>query len=165
MSSLVNLYNSRPMSVQLECIQIADYLQVYHMDMKDLEKLKTIEEACGNKYLAIKILSRSARRLGEKNAVYHISESKLLEWILTGKCPYTKNELAVRKLISENVDNIYDYLSYVDDEVVCDKVIELYKRSVQKRQLQRCTDKSISPGKQSRINILLRMIWYQFIME
>jgi len=132
------------------------------MDMKDLNKIKTIEKACGNRYLAIKILSKHARQLGEKNKVYHISESKLLEWILTGECPYTKNELALRKLISENVDNIYDYLSDVDDELVCDRVTELYKQSIRKRRLQSCTDKDISPGRRSRINILLRMIWYQF---
>lgn len=131
------------------------------MELCELEKLKQIEEACGNKYLAIKILSKKTRELGKQNRVYHISESKLLQWILTGECPYSTAELDLRKMVSENVDNINEYLAYVDDEEVCDIVRELYKTSIRNRHLTYYTDKSISPGRVSRINILLRMIWYQ----
>lgn len=135
------------------------------MAISDFEKFNEIEKACGSRYLAVQFVAQSARKLGKENKVYCISESKLIQWVLTGECPYTKAELDKRKAISENIDNINYYLDNVDDEFVCDKVRECYKASIRNRKLTYCKDTNISPGKQSRINILLRMIWYQFTIE
>lgn len=135
----------------------------YRMNISDLATFQHFENAFGNKYLAVKMLAKICRKLGAEKSDYHISESKLMQWVLTGDCPYSKKEMDIRKLISDNIDDINEYLSYVDDEEIQETVKLLYKKSVRLHCLQTCTDKCISPGKRSRINILLRMIWYHFI--
>lgn len=132
------------------------------MNLHNLERFKELERSCGNRYLAIRFISTNARDLGQDNQDYHISESYLIEWVLTGKCPYTEQELARRKEVHENVDNINEYLSYVDDEDIRDEVRKLYKTSVQTKHLTYCTNKALSRGRRSRVNVLLRMIWYHF---
>lgn len=128
----------------------------------EFEAFNKIEQACGNRYMAIMLLAKAARNLGNKFHSACICESKLIQWILTGSCPYSKSKLETRKIISETIDDIEDQLEFVDDEIVRQEVIKQYKQSIKNKRLTLCNNTDISEGKTARINILLRMIWYHF---
>ena len=132
------------------------------MEIHDLDRFNKLAEAVGNRYQAIMFLSDTARCLGRKYACYRLSESALLEWVITGTCPYSKAAMERRKIISEDVDHIDEYLEYVDDDTVQAVVRKLYKQSINEHHLILCKDENLSSGRRSRINILLRMIWYHF---
>ena len=132
------------------------------MVTNDLKKLHKIEEACGNRYLAINMLSKSTRNLSNKTKDYHLLDSKLLEWVITGNAPYSTEILELRKLRYSTIDDLEDILLEVSDEEVVEAVKHSYSVSINNRKLTLCTDSSLSKAKQSRANILLRMIWYNF---
>lgn len=132
------------------------------MVISDYTRFREIESAFGNKYVAAMAIAKASRKLGEETTTCHISESKLIQWVLTGNCPYSQSELDVRRAVSEKIDNLDQYLEFVGDEIVRQKVIEYYKQSVRKHKIWYCSEEQISKGKQARINILLRMIWYNF---
>ena len=66
------------------------------MEIADFKAIDELSQKCGNKYLAVKFLAKAARKLGEEKKDYHISESKLLQWVLTGQCPYSDAQLEMR---------------------------------------------------------------------
>lgn len=129
------------------------------MVIDDLYNFDKLVEACGNRYLAVMFISESARKLGQQQSKYQISESKLIQWILTGECPYTEVQLAARKKreIDEGVDLI---LCWVYDAEVVTEVKKCYKKSVNRQKLIYATSHNLPQSKIDRINILLRMIWY-----
>ena len=129
------------------------------MEINDLYLVKELENRCGNRYLAVKFLYSAARKLGKKKKEYHISESKLIQWVISGECPYTDAQL---ELMRRNTDDdcLNETLSWVSDKEVADRVRMLYRESVRNRRLTYCNDKEVSEGRITRINVLLRMIWY-----
>lgn len=135
------------------------------MVIEDLDRFRLLEEACGSRYLAVRYISNVSRTLGHQNEEYYLSESKLLQWVLTGTCPYSKSKLEYRRYIFEQLDDLDEYLYYVEDKVVYKTVRSLYKQSIRNKKLTYCTDQNITQGQRSRINILLRMIWYGFKTE
>ena len=132
------------------------------MKMSDLDRFKELEKSCGSRYKAINFISDAARYLGKVNSEYHLSESALLAWVIEGKCPFTQVELDARKAVHTRTSVVDDCLEFVDDAEVAARVRSLYKQSLKAKKLMCCEDDDISPGRVSRINILLRMIWYQF---
>lgn len=129
------------------------------MVIDDLYTFDRLAESCGNRYLAVMFLSESARKLGSKKKDYQIAESKLLQWVLTGTCPYSNKQLdRMKKKVSD--DGIENILSWVSDQFVVDKVRFLYKSSIRRRKLLYYRDSKLTKSKVDRINILLRMIWY-----
>lgn len=135
------------------------------MEILELEKFKQLEKACGNRYLAIKLVSFQARRLGDANRNAAISEANLIQWVLTGKCPYSKSKLETRRFFKETLDDVEEKLCYVDDEEVREEVRRCYKQSIRNKHLTLSENPSINKYKISRANILLRMIWYHFKEE
>lgn len=135
------------------------------MEIQDLERFQKIEEAWGSRYLAVKFIALVARRWGSEGRAYKISESKLIDWVLTGKCPYSHSKLETRKYISERIDDLNEKLCEVLDPVVVDEVKHCYKQSIKNKRLTYTTRTDISPYVVSRINILLRMIWFSFSTE
>lgn len=129
------------------------------MVIKDLERFEELAKSCGNHYLAIRWISQWARELGSEYSDYQISESKLLEWVVSGKCPYLENQLEARRVICTD-DGISDFLEWVMDDEIVDEVKSLYKQSVRKHKLQTCKRTDFNQYRISRTNILLRMIWY-----
>ena len=129
------------------------------MVIDDLYNFDKLVEACGNRYLAVMFLSESARKLGEEKKEYHISESKLLQWVLTGHCPYSEAQLELmkEKRSNEGLDTI---LCWVTDKQVTNEVRFLYKKSVRNHKLTYSNNTNLSASKCDRVNILLRMIWY-----
>lgn len=125
-------------------------------DLYDFDKLV---EACGNRYLAVMFISESARKLGQKRKEYRISESKLIQWILTGNCPYTDAQLEIMKE-RPNDEGLEKILCWVTDEQVVKEVKFLYKRSIHNRKLTYSNSNALSQSRIDRVNILLRMIWY-----
>ena len=129
------------------------------MVIDDLYTFEELVKACGNRYLATMFISESARRLGHIKKEYHISESKLIQWVLTGQCPYTDRQLErMKESISD--DGLSSMLCWVTDKDVAESVKRLYSESIQRRRLRECADSTMPQGKIDRINILLRMIWY-----
>lgn len=129
------------------------------MISNDTIRFKQFAESCGNNYLAIKIISKWTRELGNKFSEYRISESKLLETVLSGKCFYTEYEMMKRRSSNDD-DHIEDFLSWVVDDEVVDEVKYMYAKSISIRRLAKCRRDDLTPGQLSRVNILLRMIWY-----
>ena len=128
------------------------------MEIKDLFAFKELETKCGNRYLAIKYLSDSARKLGKQYKEYHISESKLIQWALTGRCPYSENHMWRR--LHANDDGLDEFLIWITDTEIADEVKRCYKQSVRNRCLTLCEDNYFSQSQLDRINVLLRMAWY-----
>lgn len=129
------------------------------MAIEDILRFNEFAESVGNRYLASKIIAKWARELGKEYKDYYIVESKLLQWVVTGRCPYVEAELESRK-IETDYDRVKDFLSWVMDEEVFEEVISLYKESVRHQHLQRCDNTKMNSSRRSRVNILLRMIWY-----
>ena len=133
------------------------------MGLQSLCEFNKLADACGSSYAAVRWLSKESRRLGVENSCYHILESKLLTWALTGKCPYTRSQLAFRKLAwREHQDDLEDILEFVSDEDVADLVRSNYSKSVKNRHLTLCDHADLGESRLNRANILLRMAWYQF---
>lgn len=127
--------------------------------MVKLDRFKELADSCGNTYLAVRWVAQWCRALGAEYKNYHICESKLLTWVVTGHCPYVKSQLEVRRKIIDD-DGINEFLEWVTDDEIIDEVHELYKKSVKQHHLVECTRNDFSDGRRGRANILLRMIWY-----
>ena len=130
------------------------------MKIEDFDRFNELAESCGNRYVAVIWVANWARNLGEQYADYHISESKLLEWVITGHCPYTHSQLESRRQNQIDESIIESVLEWVTDADVESEVRELYKKSVKSRKLIISQNTNLSLGQQTRTNILLRMIWY-----
>lgn len=118
-------------------------------------------DKCGNRYLAVKFISKKARFLDSKLAK-SVLISKLMTWVLTGK--EIDIESNINNLYKLNPDLIVmeNYLEFVGDESVKRQVRKSYIASVRNRHLVYDTSEGLNRYKQNRANILLRMIWYQF---
>lgn len=116
-----------------------------------------LADQVGNRYLAVKFLARASRNLARNYDVCAL-ESELLTWALTGDLP----DLTQRKyqsLRSQEIYNLYDTMSYVQDKEVVDTVVEGYKQSVKAHHLLYHQNPSLDEYRQGRANILLRMVW------
>ena len=129
------------------------------MVINDSVRFDEFAKSCGNKYLAVRIIARWARDLGEKFSEYSISESKLIEIVLNGKWYYTEYEMMQRRRASDD-DHLEEFLDWVLDETIIEEVKYLYQKSVKNRGLQLCTNPYFTSGQRSKTNILLRMLWY-----
>lgn len=127
----------------------------------DAPLFEELAEKCGSKYLAVNYLARCARRLASYHDVSLI-ESELLTWALTGNKP--KLDLTRYKRTDDiEILNIRDCLSYIEDDEVKEEVIRLYRRSILHHHLIYEQSGRLGPYRSSRVNILLRMIWSDFI--
>jgi len=124
-----------------------------------LKEFNKLAEACGNRYLAIKYLSHQSRILGHQSKG-SVNESKLISWALTGKCPYSKEELEQRQFIDVDIAELENYLCYVDDKEVATQVRTYYRKSVRNKRIVLDTSQTLDLYRQMRVNIILRMIWY-----
>lgn len=131
------------------------------MEIGEIQQIQKIADAVGNRFAAVQLIAKAARNIGtsKEYRCYAISESKLIEWVVTGKCPYSKEVLDKRKIINETIDELEDCLCYISDPDVINEVKRLYGQSLRMKKLQKCTNNNLSPGQQSRVTILLRMIW------
>lgn len=129
-----------------------------NMVLNDIKRFDEFSESCGNRYLAVRTIARWARDLGKDLSEYRISESKLIEIVLNSKY-YSKSELAQRKIRYRD-DGIEDVLEWISDNKISNKVIQLYRQSIKERHLLECKDNTFTEGQKSRINVLLRMLWY-----
>lgn len=132
------------------------------MEIRELKCMESIEQALGNKFLSCMIVSELARRLGTSKGYYkyHLSESALIEWVVTGKTHYSKLNLENRIAVTEHIDDIDNVLCWVSDEEIVEEVKSLYKESIRNRKLLTCQRKDFNTYQRDRSNILLRLIWY-----
>lgn len=131
------------------------------MYSNDITLFNELATKCGNRYLAVKFVSTIARDLGHE-AKGVVIESKLITWALTGKCPYTKDELEYRQQHDSDVAELEDYLCYVSDEAIANQVRKYYKISLRNRHLTLDESNVLDKYYQMRTNIILRMAWYGF---
>lgn len=131
------------------------------MDLSEQRMFDELVDKCGNRYLAVKFISKKARFLDSKLAK-SVLISKLMTWVLTGK--EIDIESNINNLYKLNPDLIVmeNYLEFVGDESVKRQVRKSYIASVRNRHLVYDTSEGLNRYKQNRANILLRMIWYQF---
>ena len=131
---------------------------------RDGSAFEQLAERCGNRYLATMYVAKQSRALfhalSEKYSV-NLIESHVISWALTGEVPSIA-ELHLRPSNSYEIDNILDFLCYIEDEEIKKKVIRQYKLSVKSKHLVYIKEKSMNIYQKDRINILLRMIWYNF---
>jgi len=133
--------------------------------LEHLNLFKELSSVCGNQYVAINYISSLARKL---NTIYrnaHVSESKLITWVLTGNCPYSKEDLEHRLTYDPDIERMNSILCYVNDEEVCEEVRHLYKESLHNKNLTLSCNNNLDTFRRSRANVLLRMIWYDFSEE
>lgn len=129
------------------------------MLLNDLNRFEEFAESCGNRYLAIRWISKWARQLAAEYRDYAIAESKLLQWVITGHCPYIESELELHRRPTLD-DELSEVLEWVSDKEVVSEVRNLYIKGIKNRRLITCSRKDFSKSKISRTNILLRMVWY-----
>lgn len=129
------------------------------MVINDLQRFNEFADSIGNRYDAVIILSQWARDLGHKFSEYRISESKLINNVLTGRCFYSDDEMYNRK-VNSDYDNLQEFLYNVLDNSIVEEVKKLYTLSIREHKLHFCDNSEFSKGKQAKINILLKMIWY-----
>lgn len=131
------------------------------MDLSEQRMFDELADKCGNRYLAVKFISKKARFLDSKLAK-SVLISKLMTWVLTGR--EIDIESNINNLYKLNPDLIVmeNYLEFVEDESVKRQVRKSYIASVRNRHLVYDTSEGLNRYKQNRANILLRMIWYQF---
>lgn len=129
------------------------------MVTKDLDRFQELEESCGSRYLAVQFISKWARGFGQEYKRYSIAESKLIQWVISGKCPYTEAQLLHRTIVS-NDDGLEDFLCWVSDEEIQNEVKHLYKLSIKHKHLVYCKRADFTNGQVSRTNVLLRMFWF-----
>lgn len=129
------------------------------MVTKDFNRFDELAESCGNRYLAVRFIAKYSRSLGKQYHEYHIFESKLIQWVITGRCPYIESDMLKRKIHIDD-DKVEDFLSWVTDIEVADEVIKLYKKSVNRKHLLICNNNRLGQSRKSRVNVLLRMLWY-----
>ena len=127
--------------------------------IQSLQRFNELANDIGNRYEAVMLVCQWARQLEQQYSNYHISSSKLIDWVIQGKCPYNNAELLSRRIITRD-DEIDNLLEWVGDEEVKKEVKYLYKKSVKHRHLELRDDVNINKYKRSRINIILRMMWY-----
>ena len=129
------------------------------MEIREIDRFNELAESCGNRYAAIKLVSKWARDFGIEFKDCHILESRLIQWVITGKCPYVEEELQKRRIVP-NEDKINEVLCWVSDKSITNEVRYLYKESVHHRRLLTCNNNKLSKGQISRVNVLLRMTWF-----
>ena len=129
----------------------------------NLKQFNKLAERCGNRYLAIRYLATIARRHGIQSHGT-ILESKLLTWALTGEQPYSDDMIETRRHIKLDSDlaDLEDYLCYIDDAEVADRVRICYRESVHNRHLTLDSSNALDYYRQMRVNVILRMMWYGF---
>lgn len=129
------------------------------MNVSQYSRFQDFAKDCGNRFLAIKFLVRWARDLGSEFSEYHISESKLLDTVFSGRCFYSSEQLVRRKSYTE-YDEIEDFLSWTLDKNIVKEVKRAYIQSLRNKKLTLSNSKKFTKGECSKINVLLRMIWY-----
>lgn len=129
------------------------------MTIESLMKFNDLAEVCGNRFLAVKMIAKQSRRLGKEYSDYCISESKLIDWVLTGKCPYS-DEAMFRRKRDRDDPIVKEILEWVDDLEVAEEVREIYSESIRTHRIVESRNANLSPYRQRRATILLRMIWY-----
>lgn len=134
------------------------------MEIEDLNRFNQLAESCGNRYLAVQLVAKWSRALFKETSQYHLLESKILTWVLTGHCPYVESQLNSR-VVNHDDDYINEILEWVTDEDVVEEVQKLYKQSIHNHKLLECSNENLLSGQKSRANVLLRMIWYSNISK
>ncbi len=112
---------------------------------------------CGNRYLAVKFISRCSRKLSESLPKW-IIESRLITWALTGEDP------DVSKYVNANLDidvmEMEDALCYISDEEIKYCVRRSYKESVHRHHLIYVYKQSMDEERRARVRVIVRILWY-----
>lgn len=129
------------------------------MNALHFKRFNDLVESCGNRYLAVRLVAQWARGFESQYPDSALMESKLIDWVVTGKCPYSNWELATRHRLDDD-DELEELLCGVMDEDIVSEVRKMYKLSVRAGKLLLSTNKQLSVGELTRTNVLLRMVWY-----
>ena len=124
----------------------------------DNTQFSELSKLCGSRYLAVIFVAKCARKLVKYKNNWSI-ESRLISWVITGEMP----SKGIHLNIDPELDAIYDFLCYIEDQSVKDSVIASYKASVQNRHLVYMYGLGLTESDQARVRILVRMIWYSNI--
>jgi hypothetical protein len=134
------------------------------MSLDKDEKLRHYILHCDNRFSVVTTIAQIARERSKDYNGY-ILDSQALTWVIQGIEPeYIKGpNLNMNKYIKpfEQV-NIDDMLSYVDDNEVCDAVIESYNESKKQNHLIYLYKNIEDEPRKARVRILSRMFWYKF---
>lgn len=122
---------------------------------EDFLVFKHLCDACGSKFLAIKFVSEIARKLVHSKYNWSI-ESRLISWAITGEKP----PVGINVNINPEIQEVEDFLTYIDDEDVKLSVLNSYVLSVQSHHLVFSYDSSMDEYRKTRTRVLTRMIWY-----
>ena len=131
----------------------------------NLKLFNELADKCGNRYLAARYLASVARNFGSDSQYKGlVLESKLLTWALTGEPPYTEKEIEKRRKfqVDSDIADLEDYLCYIDDEEVAQRVRMYYKKSLNSRHVVLDNSGTLDTYREMRVNIIVRMAWYGF---
>ena len=134
------------------------------MSLSELDQFNELARACGNRYLAVQYIAKASRYLN-RTIPERVLESKLISWALTGEKPDLSKYTATFYLENPEIADVLYFLDYVEDIRVKKAVIALYRASVNKKHLTYTCDEYIDPAIESRVRVLLRMLWYRIKTE
>lgn len=126
----------------------------------DKELFPKLEKACGNKFVAINFISKSARRLFNETYGWVI-EAKLIDWVITGTKPDLDYSDKLHKQTNRELAEIEDFLSYIEDDNIVSSVKISYIMSVRNHNLSYRYKNILSDEERARVRVLTRMCWYE----
>lgn len=127
----------------------------------DKDYFKDLESRCGgSKFAAVNYLAKQAR-INLKQVNNTILDSQALSWALTGKQPeiHPDRKSVGDDFITIKLNYLDELLCYVDDEEVCESVVDSFYESLEKRHLIYVYNNDLDESRKARVRILTRMIW------
>lgn len=126
------------------------------------DEFNRLANKLGSRYGAVNYIAQEARRRRSESD-YTMLESEAISWVLTGNKPPTRARSKVD--ISTNISMVQDILSEIEDDNVRASVYASYKQSLKVGHLIYCYHESLDEGQQSRVRVLMKMIWYNIKQE
>lgn len=100
-----------------------------------------------------------SRKLNDKLKGQSVVGSQIMKWILLGT-PIEDIPKWEWSYAQTEINEIRDFLCYVDDDELTEAVIASYKLSVAAHHLVYSEEANLPYYKRSRYRVLLRMVWY-----
>lgn len=134
------------------------------MSFKDDYNINRKLEQSSNKYADIRSMTRKARYLASE-CTGSVRDSEILTWSARDEKPETADTGRFNHTKHYETSYIEDILSEIDDEDICDAVVESYTQSKKCNYLVYSYKLVQDSPRQARIRILVRMIWSELLNE
>ena len=132
------------------------------MSILDGQELFDELSARTNRYAAVQIIAREARKRAEATGNY-ISHSEALSWVLTGHKPdklVRAEKYGKMSPLDENIqDLVEEYLANVDVNAVKVAVRESIKQTIRNKNLVYVYNNISDSYRRGRVRVITRLLW------